>query len=154
MAELPEKEPEAEDCGDTCTIDLSKLKGRSPEEAGEPSDKTLILLTRGTYGHHDDGFSAIQVGNALLAEEAGATLLLLDDGVYFAARDQDPTALGLPNNINYIEDFLDLGGRILALAGSLTRRGLLQDDLVKGVDIITPSQMVREIETHHASVTF
>ncbi|MFQ5827421.1 MAG: DsrE family protein [Dehalococcoidia bacterium] len=154
MAEVPEKETEEEGCADTCVIDLSKMKGRTQGGDDEAAERTLILLTRGTYGHHDDGFSAIQVGNALLAEEEGATMLLLDDGVYFAARDQNPTALGLPNNINYIEDFLDLGGHILALDGSLSKRGLSQEDLVEGVEIITSSRMVKEIENHRASVTF
>ncbi|MDP2953595.1 MAG: hypothetical protein Q8O76_09805, partial [Chloroflexota bacterium] len=84
MAETPEKEQTtAESCGDACVIDMSKLKER-PRSDVEKARATLILLTRGTYGHHDDGFSAIQVGNAVLAEEERATLLLLDDGVYFA----------------------------------------------------------------------
>src|SRR3990172_1190653 len=113
-----------EEC-DTCVIDVTKLKKRSQEEqARENSWSTLILLKRGTYGHWDDAFSAIQVGNAVLAVEESATMLLMDDGVYFAVRGQDPSGIGLTNNTSFIEDFLELGGRMLALRDSLEKRGL------------------------------
>ena len=148
------QQAEQESCGDQCVIDLSKRQKKAPTESQGDGRATLIILTQGTYGHHDDGFSAIQVGSALLAEEERATLLLLEDGVYFASRDQNPSSLGLPNNLRYIQDFLELGGRILALDTSLRRRGLSPEDLVPGVEVIPPSQMLKEVEAHHASVTF
>lgn len=155
MAEMPEekKQQEEEGCGDSCTIDLSKMQRR---EAGDGGDgrATLIILTRGTYGHHDDAFSAIQVGNALLAEEERATLLLMEDGVYFAVKEQNPSPLGLPNNLRYMEDFLELGGRIVAVESALKKRGLTPQDLVEGVEVAPYSRLVRELESHAVSVTF
>ncbi|MDP7240137.1 MAG: hypothetical protein QGH72_02875, partial [Dehalococcoidia bacterium] len=83
MGDVTEGEKQEDDrCGDACVIDLSKLQRRDSGGGGN-CRSTLIILTRGTYGHHDDAFSAIQVGNALLAEEEQATLLLMEDGVYF-----------------------------------------------------------------------
>ncbi|MBI2849232.1 MAG: DsrE family protein [Chloroflexi bacterium] len=143
-----------EEC-DECAPDLSKLRERRQEDgAAHINWWVLIMLTRGTYGHWDDGFSAIQVGNAVLAVEEGATLLLIDDGVYFAARGQDPSEIGLTNNISFIRDFLDLGGRMLALDTSLAKRGLSAADLLEEVQIINARQMVGEIEKHQVSVTF
>jgi sulfur relay (sulfurtransferase) DsrF/TusC family protein len=154
MDDLEQKQTEDESCGDECVIDLSKLKGRPRAEGDGNGKATLIIVTRGTYGHHDDSFSALQVGNAVLAVEEPATLLLLDDGVYLAVKGQDPSSLGLPNNIRYVEDFLDLGGRIIALESSLKRRGLEREDLVEGVEIIAQPQMAREVARHRVSVTF
>ena len=146
--------PTDEQC-DECVVDVAKLKERlqlqAPRENGWSS---LILLTRGTYGHWDDAFSAIQVGNAVLAVEEGATLLLMNDGVYFAVKDQDPSGIGYSNNMNFIADFLDLGGRMLALKTSLEKRGLTRSDLLEGVELITPARMAREVERHDVSVTF
>lgn len=154
MAEVPEeKRQEEEGCGDSCTIDLSKVQRRADGEGGD-GRATLIVLTRGTYGHHDDAFSAIQVGNAILAEEERATLLLLEDGVYFAVREQNPSSLGLPNNLRYVEDFLELGGRIVAVESALRKRGLTPQDLVEGVEVAPYSRLVRELESHAVSVTF
>lgn len=143
-----------ESCGDECVIDLSKLARKAEARPDGDGRATLIILTRGTYGHHDDGFSAIQVGNALLAEEEKATLLLMEDGVYFATRNQNPADLGLPNNLRYIEDFMELGGRIVALDSSLKKRGLSSQDLAQGVEVVSYSRVVEEIGNHAVSVTF
>ena len=143
-----------EQCDD-CVVDVAKLKAqRQQQPPKENSWSSLILLTRGTYGHWDDAFSAVQVGNAVLAVEEGATMLLLGDGVYFAVRDQDPSGIGITSNTSFIQDFLDLGGRMLALRTSLDKRGLTKQDLMSGVEVITPAQMTREIALHNVSVTF
>ena len=156
MAELEKVVPDAEECGDECVIDMEALKARAAarESTDGSEDGILILLTQGNYGRYDDVFSAIQVGNAVLAVDLPATLLLMDDGVYFGVRNQDPRELGLRSNLYYIQDFLDLGGRMLALNGSLERRSLSSEDLVEGIQIIDASQMAREVDAHRASVTF
>ena len=143
-----------EECAD-CVVDVAALKARR-EAQGERENtwSALIMLTRGTYGHWDDAFSAVQVGNAVLAVEEGATMLLVGDGVYFAVKGQDPSGIGLANSTNYIQDFLDLGGRMLALGPSLEKRGLSREDLLQGVDVITPARMSSEVAQHNVSVTF
>ena len=154
MADVPgEKQQEDDGCADACVIDLSKMQQREPGDGGN-GRSTLIILTRGTYGHHDDAFSAIQVGNALLAEEEQATLLLMEDGVYFAVKGQNPSALGLPNNLRYVEDFLELGGRIVVVEPALRKRGLVQGDQVEGVEVAPYPRLAREMESHAVSVTF
>ena len=142
-------------CSDgTCVIDTEALKKRAAAATRDQKHAVLIFLTRGTYGRYDDGFSAIQMGNAALAMEMPATMILLDDGVYFAVRGQNPKSLGLPNNINYVEDFLELEGRLLALRSSLEKRGLGEDDLVEGIQIIDSPRLPRELASHRVSLTF
>ncbi len=145
---------EPEECGDECLIDTKKLLEKKGETRVETGSDILIFLTQGTYGLFDDSFNAIQVGNAVLATEKNATIVLLDEGVYFGVKNQDPSGIELPNNTNYIEDFLELGGRILALEPSLKKRGLQDDDLIDGIKIIDHSQVVQEIEKHKSSLTF
>ncbi len=145
---------EPEECGDECLIDTKKLLEKKSATTAETGSDILIFLTQGTYGLFDDSFNAIQVGNAVLATEKNATIVLLDEGVYFGVKNQDPSGIELPNNTNYIEDFLELGGRILALEPSLKKRGLQDDDLIGGIKIIDHSQVVQEIEKHKSSLTF
>ena len=145
---------EPEECGDECLIDTKKLLEKKSETRVETGSDILIFLTQGTYGLFDDSFNAIQVGNAVLATEHNATIVLLDEGVYFGIKNQDPTEIELPNNTNYIDDFLELGGRILALKNSLKKRGLQDDDLIDGIKTIENAQLVQEIENHKASLTF
>ena len=143
-----------EDCGDTCLIDTKKLLEKKGAVSAETGSDLLILLTEGTYGTFDGPFNAIQIGNAVLALEKNATIVLLDEGAYFGVKNQDPSEIELLNNTGYIQDFLDLGGRILALEPSLKKRGLLDDDLIEGIKLIDHSQLVQEIEKHKASLTF
>jgi sulfur relay (sulfurtransferase) DsrF/TusC family protein len=143
-----------EECGDECLIDTKKLLEKKGAATAENGSDLLIFLTQGTYGLFDDSFNAIQVGNAMLATDKNATLILLDEGVYFGVNNQDPSGIELPNNTNYIQDFLDLGGRILALEPSLKKRGLLDDDIIEGIKSIDHSQLVQEIEKHKTTLTF
>ena len=46
----------------------------------------------------------------MLATEKSATVVLLDEGVYFGVKNQDPSEIELLNNTDYIQDFLELGG--------------------------------------------
>ena len=83
-----------------------------------------------------------------------ATVLLLDDGIYFGVRGQNPRGLGVLSNTIFVEDFLQLDGRILALRSSLEKRGLHEEDLVEGIRIIDSPQLVKELASHRASLTF
>lgn len=142
-------------CADgTCVIDTEALKKRAASVVRDQRHAVLIFLTRGTYGRYDDGFSGIQMGSAMLAMEVPATMLLLDEGVYYGVRGQNPRGLGLPNSLHYIEDFLELEGRILALRSSLQKRGVGEEDLVEGIQIIDSPQVAREIASHRVSLTF
>ncbi|MEE8323038.1 MAG: DsrH/TusB family sulfur metabolism protein [Candidatus Bathyarchaeia archaeon] len=143
-----------EDCDDTCVIDIKKLLEKKGAVSAETGSDLLILLTEGTYGTFDGPFNAIQIGNAVLALEKNATIVLLDEGAYFGVKNQDPSEIELLNNTDYIKDFLDLGGRILALEPSLKKRGLLDDDIIEGIKLIDHAQLVQEIEKHKTSLTF
>ena len=122
--------------------------------ANEKRNSVLIFLTQGTYGHMDDATGAILVANGLLGMKHETTLLLLDDGAYFVVKNQDPNDIELPNNLNDINDFLELGGRILVLEGSLKKRRLSKEELIDGIEVIHSSQFISEIENHDVSMTF
>lgn len=114
----------------------------------------LLLVTHGTYSHHDDGISALLMDNAYLAFQEKATIVLLDDGVYMAVKGQEPSRLGLPGYLKYVNDILDLKGRILALKDSLENRGINREKLVDRVEVIDMEGLCQEIRNHWATVTF
>ena len=116
--------------------------------------KILIALMHGTYGHHDDCYGAIQLANAIVAKGGEVTLFLRRDGVYFAMKGQDPTGLGLPNNLEEISDFLELGGTIKVDSNALASRGLELEDLVEELEIIDSSRVIELIEEHEFCLTF
>lgn len=140
--------------GGSCVIDLEALRNRAAAGPKDTANAVLVLLTRGTYGRYDDGFSAIQVANAALAREVPATMLLVGDGVYIACRDQTPQELGLRSNNFYLDDLFELDGRLLVLRSSLEKRGLGQGDLVDQAQLVDSSQLARELAAHRITLTF
>ena len=116
--------------------------------------KILIAMMHGTYGHHDDCYGAIQLANAIVAKGGEVTLFLRSDGVYFAMKRQDPTDLGLPNNLDEISDFLELGGMIKVDSNALTSRGLRPEDLIEELEIMDSSKAIELIEEHEFCLTF
>ncbi|HID73473.1 MAG TPA: hypothetical protein EYP43_00315 [Thermoplasmata archaeon] len=114
----------------------------------------LIYATHGTYGRDDDSYGTMLMANAALAKGVPTTLLLVDDGVAMAVAGQDTSRLGLPNNLDEITDFLDLGGRLCILRGSLEERGIRKDELVEGAEVVDTGDVVDLIEGHRITLTF
>lgn len=115
---------------------------------------TLVIITKGTYNHHDDGYTALLLANAVAAFQEKATVLLIDDGVYMAVKGQDSTALGLPNFLKYIGDLRELQGSIMVLKDSLEKRNLSEGQLAEGVKVINLEGLCQEIKSHQATLTF
>jgi sulfur relay (sulfurtransferase) DsrF/TusC family protein len=144
--------------GDVCYIDTEALKKEMAEKGtgGKAHDKdsVLFMVTRGTYGRFDDVYGAILVANATLAKQQGATMLLVNDGIYLAIKDQEPSRISLASNLPEISDFHELGGKLLAHRESLEKRGVEPDDFIDGVEVIENDRIVLEIERHGVSLTF
>lgn len=114
----------------------------------------LIYCTHGTYGRDDDAYGAMLAANAALAKGMDVTIVLADDGVAMGKSGQDPSGLGLPNNLDEMADFLELGGRLLVMGGSMEERGIAPGELVEGAEVITAADMVAVIEGHDVSMTY
>jgi sulfur relay (sulfurtransferase) DsrF/TusC family protein len=144
--------------GDVCYIDTEALKKEMAQKGteGQATDKdsVLFMMTRGTYGRFDDVYGAILLANATLAKQQGATMLLINDGIYLALKDQEPARISLSSNLPEISDFHELGGRLLAHSESIEKRGIEPADFIDGVEIIEDDRIVLEIERHSVSLTF
>ena len=117
------------------------------------SSSILILATRGTYGRDDDAFGAMMVANAALAKGIDVTLVLLEDGIAMAKKGQDPAGIGMPNNLDELNDFIDLGGRLVVISESLDERGISRDELISDVEILSLSDLNKIIEENDISMT-
>jgi len=144
--------------GDVCYIDTEALKKEMAKKGASgqapAKDSVLFMMTRGTYGRYDDVYGAILVANAALAKQQDATMLLINDGIYLALKDQEPSRIALASNLPEISDFHELGGRLLAHRESVDKRGIEPADLIDGVDFIDNDRIVHEIEKHNVSLTF
>jgi len=114
----------------------------------------LIYCTHGTYGRNDDTYGALLQANHTLAHGMNVTLLLVEDGVLVSKKGQNPTKIGLPNNLNELKDFIELGGKLLVVKESLEQRGLQKEELIDEAEIISFNDVIPLIEHHDLSLTF
>ncbi len=114
----------------------------------------LVYCVHGTYGRDDDGYGAMLMTNAALAKGMDVTLVLADDGVAMAVAAQDTTRIGLPNNLEEVQNTFDLGGRLLVVKESLAERGIEEDELVEEAEVIDAQEVSSLIMEHDVSMTF
>jgi len=113
----------------------------------------LIYTTHGTYGRDDDGFGALMAANSALAKGLDVSILLVDDGVAMAMIGQDPSKIGLPNNIEELQDFLELDGRLVIVRESLDERGITPEEIIEGADVVPLKEVTSIIEDYSVSIT-
>ncbi len=116
--------------------------------------KILISVIHGTYGHQDDNYGALLLGNGILSKGGEATLYLKGDGVYLAVKNQDPNDIGFPNNLDELSDFLELGGEMKVDSKDLESRGLLSEDLVEDAQVIEEEKIMELLAEHDLIVNF
>lgn len=114
----------------------------------------LIYTTHGTYGRGDDAYGALLAANASVAKGVITTMVLVDDGVSIAKKGQDTSQIGVPNHLDELMDFLELGGKLVVVKESLERRGIARDELVDGAEVISLKNLASLIEEHSCSLTF
>jgi sulfur relay (sulfurtransferase) DsrF/TusC family protein len=114
----------------------------------------LIYCVHGTYGRDDDAYGAMLMTNASLAKGMEVALVLADDGVTMALTGQDTSRIGLPNNLDEIQDTFDLGGRLLVVREALAERGIREDELVEGAEVIDGSDLAGLMMENDVTFTF
>ncbi len=116
--------------------------------------KLLIYATHGTYGRDDDAYGAMLAANAALAKGMEVTMVLVEDGVAMAKAGQDPSRLGVPNNLDEMADYIELGGRLVLVREHLEERGIGEGELIDDCEIIPLAGVVGLLEEHDISLTF
>ncbi len=118
------------------------------------SGKLLIYATHGTYGRDDDAYGALLASNSALAKGLEVTLVLVDDGVAMAKGNQNTAKIGLPNNLEDMQDLIDLDGRLVVVGESMEERGIAASELIEGAEVVSLSDLVNVIMEHDIFLTF
>jgi len=118
------------------------------------SNSVIIFCTHGTYGRDDDLYGALLASNAALAKGMKVTLVLVEDGVLTAKKNQNPSKIGLINNLDELQDFIDLGGRLIVEDLSLEERGLSKNEILEKSETMSLRDISKLVEEHDVSLTF
>jgi predicted peroxiredoxin len=114
----------------------------------------LIICIHGTYGRDDDLYGALLTANAALAKGLNVTLYLIEEGVFACKKNQNPMKIGLSNNLDELNDFLELGGKLVVDDASIYERGINKEELIDGVEIVDIKNINDLIINHNVSLTF
>ncbi len=112
----------------------------------------LILATKAPYGT-EDFFAGARMALAMLASGSisRATVLMVGDGTLNAVAAQNPGAIGMPSNVEAINDLADFEGEVLVLEDDLKAR-VGEVPIVEGVKKIS-WEKARELIMDHELVT-
>jgi predicted peroxiredoxin len=124
------------------------------EDKEMKTNSVLIYCTHGTYGRDDDVYGAILQANHALARGMNVTFVLVEDGVLMSKKGQNPAKIGLPNTLDELHDFIELGGTLLVIKESLEERGITNEEIVEGAEITPFLDVVDLIEQNKISLTF
>ncbi len=118
------------------------------------SNSLLIVCTHGTYGRDDDLYGALLTANAALAKGLKVTIYLVEEGVFLSKRNQKPMKIGLPNNLDELSDFFELGGNLIVDETSIKERGIETREIIDGAEVINTQNIYDYIKNHNVSLTF
>ena len=117
------------------------------------SEKRMtIVVRRPPYGTIDAA-EAIRHAGGGLSFQVPTTLLLMEDGVFMARRDQRPEAVGYLSLSRALEEYLarrgqgkdggEIAGQVVVHGPSLKERGLAAEDLIPGAKVVEEAEATR-----------
>ena len=114
----------------------------------------LILATKAPYGT-EDFFAGARLALAILASGSisRATVLMVGDGTLNAVATQNPGAIGMPSNIEAINDLADFEGEVFVLEDDLRSR-VGDVPTVEGAKMISWERARELIRDHELVTTF
>ena len=104
--------------------------------------KILIEILHPPFGP-ENTFAGIFAATASLSKGMDVTVILREDGVYSGRKKTIETNenLHLPIIDKQINDVLELDGRIVADINSMKSRGIKNDELIEGIEIVDSDEI-------------
>ena len=117
------------------------------------SEKRMtIVVRRAPYGTIDAA-EAIRHATGGLNFKLPTTLLLMEDGVFVARRDQHPEGIGYLSLSQALQDYLarrgqgpegtEISGQVVVHGPSARERGLAPEDLIAGANVAEEAETAR-----------
>ena len=115
------------------------------------------LLIHCTHGKEDSERAILPfiVANVAVTADQQATIFLTVEGVWIATKDyaDDIKKEGFPSLKEIIQSFISNGGKIWACGACTKPRGITQDDLIEGAQIVTAANLVEALVSGSISCT-
>jgi sulfur relay (sulfurtransferase) DsrF/TusC family protein len=114
-----------------------------------PIANQCIIIRHPAYGR-EDAYAGIRMASVGNMYGLPSDLVLCEDGVWNAVRDQWSETIEMPSNEEHLIHAIESGARVLVDAEALKERGLSPEDLVHGIEVRTCEEIGRFILSHDA----
>jgi sulfur relay (sulfurtransferase) DsrF/TusC family protein len=111
--------------------------------------KIIVLITHPPFGH-ENTFAGLYVGLASLSKVLDVTVVFNCDGAFNALKDEGNSMelLNLPSIKEQIGNILELGGRCYLHRESAERRGVLEENIFEGIEMIDDKELTDVFEQY------
>lgn len=115
------------------------------------------LLIHSSHGKEDAERAILPfiVANVAVTADQQATIFLTAEGVWLATKGyaDDVKKEGFPSLTEIMQSFISNGGKIWACGACTKPRGITQDDLIEGAQIVTAANLVEALVSGSISCT-
>ncbi|MDW5563021.1 MAG: DsrE family protein [Methanomassiliicoccus sp.] len=118
------------------------------------AESLLVLITKPPYGLEEAFAGArLALGGKVSGIMDNSNLLLMGDGTLNALETQSPGAVGMPSNLEALQDIIDLDGSVYCVEPDLrARAGDMK--VLEGVKLISWEEARAVVKAHQLVNTF
>lgn len=118
------------------------------------ADSLLVLITKSPYGMEEAFAGArLALGGKVSGLMDNSSILLIGDGTLNALDTQVPGAVGMPSNLEALQDVLDLDGQVYCVEPDLRlRAGDMK--VLDGIKLISWEEAREVVKAHQLVNTF
>ena len=113
--------------------------------------KMAIMIFEGPYGR-EKTYTALRFALTALLDEHEVTVILIQDGVFTGKKAQNPA--DYPNLLEYLENAIEEGLKVIACGVCCNARGIKQEDLVNKITIVGMHEIVQAVAESNQTITF
>jgi len=112
-----------------------------------------VILSRPPYGL-EDAFAGARLSLSVLANGAESPVFLLEGGVLNGKMGQQSDAIGLPSNLDALEDLLGMAGEVYCVKEHLAEWRIREDDVLEGIEVVSLELATELIDCCDGIITF
>lgn len=112
-----------------------------------------VLIRKSPYGT-EDAFAGLRLGLATIANGMETRIILMEDGVLCAKKDQKPQKIHMPSMIETLNDLFSLEVKIYCVEDHLSEREIKKEDLIEELNFIPKKEISDIILSCDAQTSF
>jgi tRNA 2-thiouridine synthesizing protein C len=118
------------------------------------AESLLVLITKAPYGLEEAFAGArLALGGKVSGLMETSNILLMGDGTLNALVGQNPEAVGMPSNLEALQDIMDLDGEIYCVKEDLRQR-VGDQKVLDGVKLVSWEEARAVVRAHQLVSTF